>query len=161
MQTSLSKSAKKVLLSAIVFVGAAALLPTIAEAQAGPFQYFALTPCRVADTRNAAGLNGGPALPGNGAARDFRVQGNCGVPSGAAAVTLNVTVAGPSGSGYLTIWPSGGTQPLVSTINFTSADSALANGAIVPLSANSNDLSVFFGGSGTVHVILDVTGYFQ
>jgi hypothetical protein len=156
-----NKLARRVLLAALVLVAAATLLPAIAEAQSGPFQYFALTPCRVADTRNPNGTNGGPAMAGNGPARNFRMQGNCGVPSGAAAVTINVTIAAPSGGGFLTIWPSGGAQPTVSTINFTSADTALANGAIVPLSANTDDLSIFFGGTGTVHVILDVTGYFQ
>jgi hypothetical protein len=159
MNKGKNQAARKTLLAAIVF-GAAALLPALAEAQAGPFQYYALTPCRVADTRNANGVNGGPVVVGNGGARNFRIQGNCGVPVGAAAVTLNVTIAGPTGSGFLTIWPSGGAQPLVSTINFTTADAALANGAIVPLSANTDDLSIFYGGAGTVHVILDVTGYF-
>lgn len=160
MNKGKNQAARKTLLAAIVFVGAAALLPSLAEAQAGPFQYYALTPCRVADTRNANGVNGGPVVVGNGGARNFRIQGNCGVPVGAAAVTLNVTIAGPTGSGFLTIWPSGGAQPLVSTINFTTADAALANGAIVPLSSNTDDLSIFYGGAGTVHVILDVTGYF-
>jgi hypothetical protein len=36
----------------------------------------------------------------------------------------------------------------------------LANGAIVALSANTSDLSVA-NAIGGVHVILDVTGYFQ
>lgn len=154
------KATRRALFGALAFVAGTALLPAIAQAQSGPFQYFALTPCRVADTRNPNGVNGGPVVVGNGGARNFRIQGNCGVPTGAAAVTLNVTIAGPSGSGFLTLWPSGGAQPLVSTINFTTADAALANGAIVPLSTNTDDLSIFYGGSGTVHVILDVTGYF-
>ncbi len=36
----------------------------------------------------------------------------------------------------------------------------VANGAIVGFGASPNDLSVF-NASGKVHVIIDVTGYFQ
>jgi hypothetical protein len=49
---------------------------------------------------------------------------------------------------------------VVSTINFTSSDPALANGAIVGVSTATTDLSVY-NNFGSVHVILDVTGYFQ
>jgi len=122
--------------------------------------YFALTPCRAVDTRNPAGVNGGPALTTT--TRNFQIRGNCGVPTTAKAISMNVTITGATTttSSWLTIWPSGGTEPVVSTINFTSADSAVANGAIVGLSTNTQDLSVQ-NATGSVHVILDVTGYFQ
>lgn len=150
----------------VIAVGVAALLPAVAQA-AGPYQYFAVTPCRVVDTRNPAATDGGPALTAN-ATRSFQIQGLCGVPVGAKAVTINVTIVSPSLStsgGFVTLFPSGGGVPTVSTINFTNTDSALANGAIVPVSANTTDISVFFNaynlGSGTVHLVLDVTGYFM
>lgn len=125
----------------------------------GPFQFYSLTPCRVVDTRNAVSTNGGPAMGGS-ATRNFQVQGTCGVPVGAKAVSLNVTITGPTADSHLRLWPSGTTMPNVSTINFVAGETAIANGAIVPLSSAAQDLSVFnFGGS--VHVIIDVTGYFQ
>ena len=149
-----------------LFVAGVALtaLSGTATAQTGPYQYFALSPCRLADTRNPNGLNGGPVIDASVPQRDFQVQGLCGVPVGAKAVSLNVTIAASTTSfygGWFALWPSGGTRPLVSTINFDPTDPALANGAIVPLSTNASDLSTFFGGSGLVHLILDVTGYFQ
>lgn len=157
---------KPVVFSAAVVACVAALLPAAAHA-AGPFKYFALTPCRAADTRNPPGTNGGPALSAD-TTRSFKIQGLCGVPVGAKAVTINVTVVSPNLStngGFASLFPSGGGIPSVSTINFTNADTALANGAIVPLSTNTNDLSVFFNaynlGSGTIHLVLDVTGYFM
>lgn len=154
-------------LAAALFVaGVACLAPPPAHA-GGPYQYYAVTPCRVVDTRRATGTDGGPALTAN-ASRNFQVQGLCGVPVGAAAVTLNVTIVSPSLSttgGFATLYPSGGAIPGVSTINFTNATSALANGAIVPLSTNADDIGVFFNaynsGTGTVHIVLDVTGYFM
>jgi hypothetical protein len=130
-----------------------------AAAQSGPYQFFAVAPCRIVDTRNPTSTNGGPIM-GNGGQRDFVVRGNCGVPTSAKAVSLNVTITAATQSSFLTLWPSGGARPVVSTINFTPSDPALANGAIVGLSTNTTDLSVF-NSSGNVHVILDVTGYFQ
>jgi hypothetical protein len=135
----------------------------VAPAQAaGPFQYSALTPCRIVDTRNPPGTNGGPRIGGNAPPRSFQMQGNCGVPVGAKAVTINVTIVTPSSTGFLTLWPSDGAQPTVSTLDWGTSDVALANGAIVPLATNTPDLAAFMGGgTGTTDVLIDVTGYFQ
>jgi hypothetical protein len=140
---------------------ALAALPTQA---AGPFQYHSLTPCRLADTRNPAGPSGGPILS-DGVTRNFPVQGLCGVPVGAKAASVNVTAVGPTATGFITLFPAGITRPVVSTLNYSAGESAIANGAIVPLadqSTNPLDLAVFARVSGgTVHMVLDVTGYFQ
>jgi hypothetical protein len=147
-------------------VAAAVALLTPGSAPAdGPFVLHTITPCRLADTRNPAGPTGGPALD-HDATRSFPVQGQCGVPVGAKAAVLNVTAvqASPaSGQGHLRLFPSGASLPLVSSVNFSGNDFAVANNAIVPLSSNANDLSVYaflLAGSGTVHMVLDVTGYF-
>jgi hypothetical protein len=158
--------AVRVLVRLGLAVTMAALFPGAARA-GGPFQYHTLTPCRVVDTRNPAGTDGGPSLTYPGARpRVFQIQGNCGVPTGAAAATINVTITnpnmtGPSGGGFLTLYPSSQSLPNVSTINWINADRSLANGAIVPLDSAPNDLAVWLGGIGTVDVIIDVTGYFE
>lgn len=143
----------------LAVIAVALTLPQIASAQSGPFQYYPLTPCRTVDTRGAVATNGGPFL-GAGTTRNFSIRGFCGVPTTAKAVTMNVTVTGASASSWLTIWPSGTSMPVVSTINFDGGDWALANGAIVGLSTATQDLSVS-NANGNVHVIIDVTGYFQ
>ncbi|HEX6738313.1 MAG TPA: IPT/TIG domain-containing protein, partial [Vicinamibacteria bacterium] len=61
-----------------------------------PLRYFALTPCRVFDTRQADGPVGGPALT-PGSVRQFPVGGACGVPAGARAVAANFTAVNPAG----------------------------------------------------------------
>ena len=68
---------------------------------------------------------------------------------------LNATVV-PSGPlGYLTLWPQGATQPLVSTLN--AVDGAITNNmAIVPTS----DTNISAYASGSTHLILDISGYF-
>ena len=144
------------LFAVVAVVGVAADL----QAQGGPYQYYSLAPCRVVDTRNPAGTDGGPSL--GTTPRNFQIRGagGCGVPSTAHAVSVNITVTNASASSWLTIWPSGASQPFVSTINFDATTPALANGAIVGLSTSTTDLSVA-NAVGSVNVIIDVTGYFQ
>ena len=146
--------------SALIFAAALGLAPEPAAAD-GPFQFHALTPCRIVDTRRPNGPTGGPVLQSE-VVRSVPIQGQCGVPVGAKAVALNVTITQPTNFGHLTLYPSGTSLPTVSTINWNPGEPALANGAIVPLSVNANDLSLrpFLLSNGTVHVILDVTGYF-
>ncbi|MGH9367869.1 MAG: hypothetical protein ACRD3M_09375, partial [Thermoanaerobaculia bacterium] len=78
------------------------------------------------------------------------------------AATLNVTMVAPTRAGFLTIWPFNTTRPLVSTINAAAGEPAIANGAIVPLTAGALSISVVYGTAqpGTSHVVIDVTGYF-
>ena len=121
-----------------------------------PLQFNPVLPCRVVDTRNPNGPFGGPPIPG-GTARSFPLpQGVCNIPTTAAAYSLNVTVV-PSGQlGYLTIWPTGQSQPVVSTMN--SLDGRIkANAAIVPAGTNEA-VSVYV--SNTTNVVLDIDGYF-
>ena len=133
---------------------------------AGPYQYHALTPCRVFDTRTAGGQTTGNPLQNPGP-YNFRIQGNCGVPNGAAAVTANLTITQPTQAGDLRVFPAGSGTPAVSVLNYPVSEPALANGAIVPLATvvnpSDNDVAIVIGmgASGTVHVIFDVTGYFQ
>jgi hypothetical protein len=119
-------------------------------------QFYTLAPCRVLDTRNAPGNFGAPAIAG-GSSRSFAIPSSpCGVPTGAAAYSLNVTVVPHGGLGYLTVWPTGQAQPVVSTLN--SADGTiLANAAIVP--AGTNGAASFFA-SNTTDLVVDINGYF-
>ncbi len=118
-------------------------------------QFVPVTPCRVADTRNATGQFGGPELA-RGTTRDFDIpQSACHIPSSAAAYSLNVTVVPSGGLGYLSIWPSGQAKPVVSTLN--SDGRVKANAAIVPAGSNGG-VSVYV--SDPSHVILDINGYF-
>jgi hypothetical protein len=125
----------------------------------GGNSFFTVTPCRVLDTRRPNGSLGGPALSAGGA-RTFVIAGQCGIPSSALSVSVNVTITGPTSGGFLTIYPAGSPVPPSSTINYA-AGQTRANNA-VPLLGASGDITVACGQpSGTVQFILDVTGYFQ
>ncbi|MGH9368129.1 MAG: hypothetical protein ACRD3M_10695 [Thermoanaerobaculia bacterium] len=139
---------------------------TTAEA-GGPYVFFSVTPCRLADTRDPTGPTGGPFLT-SGFVRSFPTYGSsarvCGIPSTAKAVAINGTVVGPTGDGFLVMFPYNTPVPGVSTINFVAGEPALANGQLVALTSDPTlQLSVhpFIGGGGTAHLVLDITGYFQ
>ena len=119
------------------------------------YEFMPVAPCRIADTRNTNGAFGGPELAA-GATRTFNIpQSNCGIPSSAAANSLNVTVVPNTGLGYLSIWPAGEAQPVVSTLN--SDGRVKANAAIVP-AGNNGGVDVYV--SDASNVILDIDGYF-
>lgn len=127
----------------------------ITEASSG-LRLVPTTPCRVVDTRMANGTFGGPPVSG-GTSRDFPVtQGGCGIPSSAAAYALNVTVVPRRPLGYLTLWPTGTSQPLVSTLN--SQDGRVKAGAAIVPAGQNGAVSVYV--SDTTDVILDISGYF-
>lgn len=119
----------------------------------GPVDYFTVTPCRAVDTRFADG----PALAA-GASRTFVLTGLCGVPSTAKAVAIDVTVI-PSGSGYLNMHRGDELPGSTSTINFQTGIVRSTN-SVMPLGA-AGDVSVLSGAMGSVHLVIDVVGYFN
>jgi hypothetical protein len=124
----------------------------------GPLQLHTLSPCRIVDTRNATGPYGGPALDA-GTARAFTIAGQCGVPADAGAVALNVTVVNPTSAGSLTAYPGTGAAPGTSSVSFA-AGRTRANNATIGLV--DGILSVVNQQqTGTVHLIVDVSGYYH
>jgi hypothetical protein len=120
-----------------------------------PGAFATVTPCRAADTRSAEA----PALA-PGADRAFAIGGRCGVPVGARAASINVTVTQPTQGGDLRIYAAGTALPLASTINY-SANQTRANNAIVPLNAAGQIAIHLDQVAGSVQVILDVNGYVE
>ncbi len=86
----------------------------------------------------------------------MQVTGNGGVPAGAAAALLNVTVTGASSFSYLTIAPAG-PVPLASSLNWRPGQT-IANAVTTKLSP-AGVISVR-NASGTTHVIADVAGWY-
>jgi len=121
--------------------------------------YNALPPARILDTRNGTGTGGGTNPVGQGATIELQVTGAGGVPaSGVAAVALNVTATGASGPGsYLTIYPTGSTQPLASNLNFNPG-TAIPNLVIARVGPGGK-VSIY-NNLGSVHVVGDVQGYY-
>ncbi len=123
-------------------------------------QFYPLTPCRLVDTRGTDGPLGGPRLPAQ-EERDFPLLTSGCIPPGLnpLAYSLNFTVVpNPGGQqlGYLTVWPAGETQPVVSTLNNPTA-TVVADAAIVPSGANGAIAVYAFN---TTDLLIDINGYF-
>lgn len=129
--------------------------PPGSNTTAGTFN--ALNPCRMLDTRFATGVPTTTAVPA-GADVTLKVTGRGGVPDSASAVALNVTVAGPTQPGYLSVYAAGNPLPLASNLNFV-ARQDVPNHVISSVGSGGN-VTLHNGSTGTVHVIADVLGYF-
>lgn len=131
------------------------------------------SPARICDTRagDPSGLSGGDAqcdgigdaglTLGAGGTIPVQVTGNNGVPAGATAAVLNVTVVNPVAAGYLTVYPQGATQPFASNLDYA-ARQVIANRVIVPLSTTGptpGQITVF--SSAGTDVVVDVSGYYS
>jgi uncharacterized repeat protein (TIGR03803 family) len=126
----------------------------------GSLAFYPLTPCRMVDTRGADGDLGGPRLAAQ-TPRSFPLLSSKCIPSGLnpLAYSLNFTVVpNPSGQqlGYLSVWPTGETQPVVSTLNNPTA-TVVANAAIVPAGTGG---AVDVYAYNTTDLLIDIDGYF-
>jgi hypothetical protein len=126
----------------------------------GTYQFYPLTPCRLVDTRGTDDELGGPRLAAQ-TPRSFPLLMSSCIPSGLNpnAYSLNFTVIpNPSGQplGYLTVWPTGETQPGDSTLNNPTA-TLVANAAIVPAGTGG---AVDVYPSNTTDLLIDIDGYF-
>ena len=120
----------------------------------GTLQYYKVTPCRIVDTRN--GQDQGSLQAGK--ERDYNIAGTCGIPSSAKAYSFNVTAVPSKGPlDYLTVWPKGTTQPVVSTLN-NNTGTIVANAAIVP--AGPDNATAFYANDNQTDLLVDVDGYF-
>ena len=127
------------------------------SAAATTSSYVALpTAQRLVDTRSSRALAAGGSLSVN-------VTGAAPLPPSGTAVAavLNLTVVGPAGAGYWTVWPHTSARPDASNLNIDELLS-LAGGAV------PNLVTVPVGGDGVVdvfasaggHVIVDLLGYY-
>lgn len=124
-------------------------------------KFFALTPCRLLDTRNPTGPYGGPALSGS-VPRIFQGWNQCGIPSNAKSLATNVTIVQPSTGGSLSIAPAGQLYPSSSAISFRAGAVRANNGLIGLIGPTPGSFTIFNNlpiGQAS-HVLVDVSGYF-
>lgn len=120
----------------------------------GPLDFFTAAACRILDTRSS-----GPALAG-GSTRSFAGTGACGIPATARVLAANVTAINPSSAGYLQVLPGGTPGTATSVLNFP-AGRTRANNALVLLDTDGDFLVVTGLPTGSVHLTVDVVGWFE
>ena len=120
-----------------------------------PLQFVPVPPCRLVDTRPQYGGSG--PIQG-GTSQNFSVpqEGSCNIPTSAAAYSLNVTIIPHGTLGYLSIWPTGEDQPVVSTMN--SLDGRVKADAVIVPGGYQGAISVYV--TNTADMALDIDGYF-
>ncbi|MHB1773241.1 MAG: beta strand repeat-containing protein, partial [Acidimicrobiales bacterium] len=120
--------------------------------------YVSVTPARIADTRTGSGEPyAGDTLTAGGTL-NVQVTGAGGIPAtGVCAAVLNVTDAGSTAAGFLTVFPTGATQPLASNLNF-GANQIVPNQVTVPV-GTGGQVSIF-NHTGSTNVVVDVDGYY-
>lgn len=120
--------------------------------------YTPLSPSRVLDTRFGTGAIQGALLPGQ--TIDVAVTGIAGIPAtGVSAVVLNVTAIHNFGpESFVTVFPSGTTRPLASSLNFL-------NGRTVPnlviARVGANGKVSMYNNTGQAHLVADVEGWYN
>jgi hypothetical protein len=108
---------------------------------------------RLFDTRKLG--YGGP-VP-SGAPRWLPIGGIDAVPGTAAAAVLNVTVTGATAPSFLTLYPDDTTQPTVANLNYGPGQT-VAN--LVDVKLGADGAVNIANAAGSVHVIVDLEGYF-
>lgn len=126
-----------------------------------PSAFYTLPPCRVFDTREASGPTAGAPALAAGTRRVFPMAGECGVPTDARAVSINVTVTQAGAAGDVGIAPGDQLTALSSTVSFSVGRTRAA----VTLMRLSTDGAGTIAATNTapaaVHLIVDVNGYFR
>lgn len=132
----------------------------VAQADPDPFgEFTSLTPKRILDTRTGLGSGGHPHPLGQGASIGVQITGQGGVPAtGVQAVVVNATVVDPTGTSFLTVWPSGLARPQISNINYVPGQT-VPNLVTVLLGADGK-VNVY-NALGSAHVVFDVVGYYS
>jgi hypothetical protein len=118
----------------------------------GGLSLYPTVPCRVFDTRK---IGNGQPFTGTLAPPVDVLDSQCGVPNTAQGYVFNATVVPSPNLSYLTLWPDGEGQPVVSTLN--AADGWItSNMAIVPTVNGKIDAYA----AGVTQLILDISAYF-
>jgi hypothetical protein len=130
-----------------------------APASGSTLAFYPLPPCRIADTRYSSYPQGlGPPFLLGGQGRDFPILNatSCNIPTSAQAYSLNFSVVPHGALFYMTVWPTGQTRPVVSTLNDIPGQ-IIANAAIVP-AGSGGEVSVY--PTNDTDLIIDINGYF-
>ena len=151
--------------------------PSEAVSVFAPSTYHAISPARVLDSRPTLAGHTNIGLSGKfvaGTVRTFGVAGvtyvgggsSIAVPANAIAVTGNLTVTGGTAAGLIALGPTMTPTGDTTTLNFsmvTTTSENRANNVTMALGSGGTLSAVFrssSGGTPTVDLIFDVTGYF-
>lgn len=115
------------------------------------------TPTRIADSRPAFQVGPHSTPWGPGTARTVTATGRGEVPAYARAVLQNVTATDTTAASFLSVWPAGQGQPMVSSLNWV-AGQTVPNAVIAGL--GSSGQVVYYNASGSADIVIDSNGWY-
>ncbi|HET7723269.1 MAG TPA: peptidoglycan recognition protein, partial [Propionibacteriaceae bacterium] len=118
---------------------------------AGASHFVPVTPVRLLDTRRTTSVAGQRAIT-------LQVAGVQNIPADASAVSLNVTVTNTRNNGFVTVWPTGGSMPVVSNLNFV-AGQTVPNLTTVKVGSGGT-VSLYNSAVTPVDLVVDIGGYY-
>ncbi|WP_328989465.1 fibronectin type III domain-containing protein [Kribbella sp. NBC_01245] len=126
----------------------------------GAGQYVPLAAAvRLLDTGAANGVPTSTPVPAQGTVTT-KFTGRGGIPAtGVTGLVANIVVVGATATGALPAWPTGETRPGVSTVIFTGGATYAASASVLRLNS-SGQASFYNTSSGTLRLIVDISGYF-
>jgi Collagen triple helix repeat (20 copies) len=130
--------------------------PLAAHASAGVASAFTpITPIRALDSR-LAGQSAFRFSPSH-ETDVWTVAGANGIPSGATAIVMNLTIVSPSNSSYVSAWPVGGSFTRTSNLNPTAGKTSWA---VVVVQLGTGGAINILNAVGSAEIILDYFGYY-
>jgi hypothetical protein len=123
--------------------------------------FYPLNPGRILDSRPGVANSGLTGLFASAVPLSLPASGHWGIPTGALAISGNLTVVNQTTRGYVAATLTADPNPGTSTLNFPLGD-IRANGLTVPLDGSGDLFLVFKGTSpaARTNLIIDVSGYF-
>lgn len=119
--------------------------------------FTAITPFRLLDTRPSATGCFTPGTPIVALTDTSQLaRGTCTVPATAKAIVGNATVVQPTVNGFLTLWPSDVTRPLIASSNYVGGQILNRHFTI---GLGTDGAFKLYSVSGT-NLVVDVAGYF-
>lgn len=142
----------------------AAQAAQLLDTEPAQLAYNMLAPCRLADTRVAGTRLGSAGLlhlrtTGADMSAQGGYAGDCGVPTDARAVVVNVVAVAPAAAGYLTVFPYGAQLPFASSLNYR-AQEVIGNEIIAKQGDPGTDYALSLYSYAATDVVVDVVGYF-
>ena len=140
---------------------------TLISSAAGPAAsarsvFVPITPCRIMDTRPApdnVGVRTSPLGAVDTHTINVRgVNGNCTIPTVAVGLSMNVTIANPTASSFLTVFPRTSTDLLHPISTGLPAQAPTPNAVTTNISPDGK--ISFFNLAGSVDVLADIIGYY-
>lgn len=124
--------------------------------------FYTLTPCRLFDSRTAAGPQSAAPSLASGEVRVLEIEARCGVPQSARSLAVNLTATGAAAAGSVKMVRGGRAPQAVGVSVFFRAGQTRASNGVLDLPLDGSATVTLVNSSpGQVDFVIDVSGFFE